>query len=74
MGPMLSFTADFWPLFWAIMGAGVLITLALSVLIATISPAGSRPHRGHGLALAPAELTGKQAGHGYPAHRDAEAA
>jgi hypothetical protein len=74
MSPMLSFAADLWPLFWAIIGAGALVTVALSVLIGTISPAGSRPRRGHRLALAPAELAGRQAAHGYPAHQDAEAA
>jgi hypothetical protein len=71
---MLSLATDFWPVFWAIIGAGALVTVVLSVLIGTISPAGSRPHRGHGLALAPADLTGPQTGPGYPAHRDAKAA
>ena len=66
MGPMLSFAADFWPVFWAIMGAGALATVALSVLIATISPAGSRPRRQHPVALPPEELAGRQAGQGYP--------
>jgi len=66
MSPMLSNAADFWPLFWAIMGAGALITLALSVLIATISPTGSRPRRGHQLPATPAELAGRHADPGYP--------
>ena len=44
----------------------VLITLALSVLIATISPAGSRPRRGRQLAATPAELPERQADPGYP--------
>jgi hypothetical protein len=74
MSPMLSFAADFWPLFWAIIGAGALVTVVLSVLIGTISTAGSRPRRGHRLALAPAEPTGPQSGHDYPAHQDAKAA
>jgi hypothetical protein len=66
---MLSFAADFWPLFWAIMGAGALVTVALSVLIATISPAGSRPRRAHRLPATPAELAelaDRQASPGYP--------
>lgn len=66
MSPMLSFAADFWPLFWAIMGAGALVTVALSVLIATISPAGSRPRRAHRLPATPAELPDRQASPGYP--------
>jgi len=66
MSPMLSNAADFWPLFWAIMGAGALVTLALSVLIATIAPAGSRPRRGHQRPGTPAELAGRQADPGYP--------
>jgi hypothetical protein len=66
MSPMLSFAADFWPLFWAIMGAGALVTVALAVLIATLSPAGSRPHRGHRLPATPAELAERQADPGYP--------
>jgi hypothetical protein len=74
MSPMLSLATDFWPVFWAIIGAGALVTVVLSVLIGAISPAGSRPHRGHRLALAPAEPTGPRAVPGYPAHRDADAA
>ena len=60
---MLSFAADLWPLFWAIFGAAALVTVALSVLVATISPSGSRPGRGH--QAAPAELAGRQAGQDY---------
>jgi hypothetical protein len=66
MSPMLSFAADFWPLLGAIMGAGALVTVALSLLIATISPAGSLPRRGHRPALAPAELADQPAEQGYP--------
>lgn len=69
MSPMLSFAPDFWPVFWAIMGSAALITVALGALIATISPAGSRPRRprqGHPVALAPTELAERQAAQGYP--------
>ena len=66
MSPMLTFATDFWPLLGAIMGAGALVTVALSVLIATISPAGSRPRRRHQLALTPAELADRHAGQDYP--------
>jgi hypothetical protein len=66
MSPMLSFAADFWPVFWAIIGAGALITVVLSVLIATISPAGARPRRGHQLPVTPAELADQQASPVYP--------
>ncbi len=70
---MLSFGADFWPLFWAIMGTAAVLTVALSLLIATITPAGFRPQRRH-TALAPAELAGRQAGHDDQAHPEAKAA
>lgn len=63
---MLSNAADFWPLFWAIMGAGALVTLGLSVLLATIAPAGSRPRRGRQLPVTPAKLADRQADPGYP--------
>jgi hypothetical protein len=55
---MLSFGAAFWPLFWAIIGGAALVTVALSMLIGAISPAGFRPHRGHRLAVAPAGPAG----------------
>jgi hypothetical protein len=61
---MLSNATDFWPIFWAIFGAAGLVAVALSVLIATISPSGARPRRGH--QVAQAELAEHQAGQGYP--------
>ena len=70
---MLSFGADFWPLFWAIMGGAAVLTVALSLLIATITPAGFRPQRRR-TALAPVGPAGRQAGHDAPAHPEAKAA
>ena len=35
---MLSFAADFWPLFWTIIGGGALVTVLLSLLVGTFSP------------------------------------
>ncbi len=70
---MLSFGAQFWPLFWGIMGTAAVLTVGLSLLIATIRPAGSRPYRRHP-ALAPAELAGRRAGHDDQTHREAKAA
>ncbi len=70
---MLSFGAEFWPLFWAIIGGAAVLTVALSVLIGTITPAGFRPRRQHP-AVAPAELAGRPAGREDQAHREAKAA
>ncbi len=70
---MLSFGPDFWPLFWAIMGGAAALTVALSLLIATITPASFRPQRRHP-ALAPVGPAGRQAGHDDQAHPETKAA
>jgi hypothetical protein len=36
---MLNFTSDMWPLFWAIIGSGALLTVLICVAIATAPPA-----------------------------------
>jgi len=33
---MLSLAPDFWPWFWAILGTGFVLTVALSLLVATV--------------------------------------
>jgi hypothetical protein len=72
---MLSFAADFWPLFWTINGAAALLTVVLSVLIATFSPTWFQPHRRHRLTLVgPAAPAGWRDGHAYQAGRGAKAA
>ena len=71
---MLSFAADFWPLFWTILGGAALVTVALSLLVATFSPTWFRSHRRHQHVLTPAEPAGRPAGHAYQARRDAKAA
>ncbi len=35
---MLSLAPDFWPWFWAILATGAALTIALSAMIATLSP------------------------------------
>ncbi len=40
---MLSLASDFWPWFWAILATGAVLTVALSLLVATV-PLGRR-HR-----------------------------
>jgi hypothetical protein len=70
---MLNFGPDFWPLFWAIMGGAAVLTVALSLLIATITPASFRPRRRHP-ALAPVGPAGRQAGHDDQAHPETKAA
>jgi hypothetical protein len=65
---MLSFASDFWPLFWTMIGGGALVTAALSLLVATFSPAWFRPHR-------PALTLESPAGwHDHQAGREAKAA
>ena len=71
---MLTLATDFWPLFWTIIGGAALLTVLLSALIATISPAAIRPRRGPGLALATAQPADRPAGSGYRPHRDTRAA
>ena len=75
---MLIFATDFWPLFWTINGGAALLTVLLSLLIATFSPAWFQPHRRHRLTLVgPAtsvEPAGRRAGHAAPGSRAAKAA
>jgi hypothetical protein len=71
---MLSIATDFWPLFWTIIGGAALLTALLSVLIATISPAGSRPRRRPELALAPAQPADRPASPVHQPHQDTRAA
>lgn len=69
---MLNFAADFWPLFWTITGAGALLTVLLSLLVATFSPTWFRSRRQP--TLTSAGLAGQQAGPDYQAGRPAKAA
>jgi hypothetical protein len=71
---MLTLATDFWPLFWTIIGGAALLTVLLSALIATISPAGFRPRRRPELALAPAQPADHPAGPRYQPHHDTRAA
>jgi len=71
---MLSFAADFWPLFWTIIGGAALVTVLLSLLVATFSPTWFRSHQRHQPTLTPAEPAEQQAGHHYRASQEAKAA
>lgn len=72
---MLSYGADFWPYFWAILGGAALLTVVLCLLVATFSPTWFRSHRRQQPAHAPAEsAAGRQAGPGDQAGGQAEAA
>ncbi|MGO8892058.1 MAG: hypothetical protein ACLP8X_00605 [Streptosporangiaceae bacterium] len=71
---MLTFAADFWPLFWTIIGAGALVTVMLSLLVATFSPTWFRSHQRHQPTLTPVEPGEQQAGHHYQAGQEAKAA
>lgn len=35
---MLTFAADFWPLFWTIAGSGAVLTVLVTLAVATYSP------------------------------------
>ncbi len=68
---MLSLAPDFWPLFWAIVGGGALVTVVLALLVAAFprvwfrSPDRRRP------TLTPPGPARRHAGSG---HRAAKAA
>jgi len=71
---MLSFAADFWPLFWTIIGGAALVTVVLSLLVATFSPTWFRSHQRHQPTRTPAELADRRAGHDDQAGQEAKAA
>jgi hypothetical protein len=35
---MLAYAANFWPLFWTVIGGSMVLTVLLSLLVATFSP------------------------------------
>jgi hypothetical protein len=41
---MLSFAADFWPVFWTILSVGAVVTVALCFTVAVISLPETRRH------------------------------
>jgi hypothetical protein len=43
---MLTFAADFWPLFWAVIGGGAVLTVLLTLLVSLFSPDWLRAHSG----------------------------
>jgi hypothetical protein len=67
---MLTFAADFWPLFWTIVVAGAALTAAVSVLVALARPPASRqarlspPAPGHPEQLPPSHGHGEDHGSG----------
>lgn len=40
---MLTFASDFWPLFWTIIGSGLVLTVLSSIVIAKFQPSWLRP-------------------------------
>jgi hypothetical protein len=56
---MLTYAADFWPLFWTILGAGAALTIVVSFLVATFSPSWFRRQR----LARPLHLTASRHGH-----------
>ncbi len=65
---MFSLAPDFWPLFWAITGGAALVTVALSLLVATFSPKWFRRHP-HQPGFTPAGVAGRR--HGQDHHAQA---
>ena len=77
---MLSFAADFWPLFWTIIGAGALVRWCAGDRAAftagrhVLPPTWFRSHQRHQPTLTPAKPAEQQAGHHYQADQQAKAA
>jgi hypothetical protein len=42
---MLTLAANFWPLYWTVIGGGAVLTVLLSLLVATFSPRWFRRRR-----------------------------
>jgi len=40
---MLTYAANFWPLFWAVLGGGAVLTVLLTLLVATVRMPGRQP-------------------------------
>jgi hypothetical protein len=59
---MLFLNADFWPLFWAVIGGGAGLTAVLSLFVAT----AQRPHRAP--TARPAETAAPRAHQPAPHH------
>ena len=51
----MTYAADFWPLFWTIVGGGAVLTVLLSLLVATFSPSWFA-RSGRNQAASPAQL------------------
>jgi hypothetical protein len=64
---MFSLAPDFWPLFWAITGGAALVTVLLSLLVATFSPEWFRRHHPHQPGVTPAGVAGRRHGHDHHA-------
>jgi hypothetical protein len=69
VGSMLNYT-DFWPALWLTIGAGLVVTAALCLLVATFSPDWFRPRRHHHGTVTPV----KPAAHGHQDRREPKAA
>jgi len=42
---MLSLAADFWPVFWTILGTAAVVTVALCLAISVVPMPGTRRHQ-----------------------------
>jgi len=71
---MLSFASDFWLVFWTVIGAGALLTVLLTLLVAVFSPAWFRSRPWHRPAATPVRLPERPAGREHPAGREPKAA
>jgi hypothetical protein len=63
---MLTYAADFWPLFWTIVGSGAALTVLVTLAIGLLWPKGTHKPE---LALVRAEQT-----HPYDTHAGRHAA
>lgn len=65
---MLTFAADFWLVFWSVIGGGALLTVLACALVATL------PWRAHGRKSADLTTVNPASAYGYQATQHSRAA
>jgi hypothetical protein len=68
---MLSYAASFWPLFWTVLGGGLVLAALESLLVATFPPTRLRPEPA---PARPRPTTELRAGRRHHADRETKAA
>jgi hypothetical protein len=57
---MLSYGADFWPLFWTVIGSAAALTALLCLAVATYKPSWFRRHQRATIHHLPAARVGQE--------------